>query len=128
MTTAVGLQSMDVLRNHGRSFYFASRLLGHVHRERAARLYAFCRHIDDLVDMAQQPEQARLSLAAIRRSIDTSVSHHHAVTDMLALCKEIPLAAAPVMLLLEGVESDLAMQQFQDEAELIQYIRPGVWL
>lgn len=38
------------LARHSRSFRFASRLLPRDHRQRIARVYAFCRFTDDLVD------------------------------------------------------------------------------
>lgn len=38
------------LAHHSRSFRFASRLLPRAHSQRIARVYAFCRFTDDLVD------------------------------------------------------------------------------
>ena len=43
----------DVLKKHGRSFYWASFFLAQKARTLAATLYAFCRWVDDAVDEAE---------------------------------------------------------------------------
>jgi len=121
MTATLHLPSIDILRTNGRSFYFASRLLRSKYRERAARLYAFCRYVDDVADKAPHPTQARETLWGIKQSVTQKNAHHPCVRDMLHLCKEISLADAPVLSLIDGVDSDLSMSQFKDEAQLIQY-------
>ena len=40
----------QVLARHGKSFYWASKFLGVELADRAARLYQFCRYVDDLAD------------------------------------------------------------------------------
>ena len=42
--------SKQVLARHGKSFYWASLFLGHKLADRAARLYEFCRFVDDIAD------------------------------------------------------------------------------
>ena len=42
--------SKQVLARHGKSFYWASLFLGHKMANRAARLYEFCRFVDDIAD------------------------------------------------------------------------------
>lgn len=42
----------EVTRHHARSFYFASHYLPRAQRHAAYAIYAFCRHIDDLIDEA----------------------------------------------------------------------------
>jgi len=120
MSSAV-VTAMDVLSSHGRSFYFASHLLGRVHRHRAARLYAFCRYVDDLVDEHTDALQARKQIEAIRRSLQTGVSRHSAVQNLLSLRQEVALPMVPLDWLLSGVQSDLNVARVQNEAELIQY-------
>jgi phytoene synthase len=121
MTATLHLPSIDVLRTNGRSFYFASRLLRSKYRERAARLYAFCRYVDDVADKAPHPMHARETLWTIKQSVIQKNAHHPCVRDMLHLCKDISLADEPVLSLIDGVDSDLNMSQFKDEALLIQY-------
>jgi 15-cis-phytoene synthase len=45
-------QAEQVCRHHARSFYFASFLLFGMRRKGAFALYAFCRRLDDMVDVA----------------------------------------------------------------------------
>lgn len=47
-----------VLAAKGRTFHWAKRLLGRLHGGRAARLYCFCRYLDDLADEGDSPGAA----------------------------------------------------------------------
>lgn len=120
MNTAQG-NAVHVLRSHGRSFYFASHLLGRVFRHRAARLYAFCRYVDDLADEHTDAAQARREIVAVQRALLLGVSPHSAVQNLLNLRQEIGLPAAPLEVLLSGVQCDLGVTRLQNEAELVQY-------
>jgi phytoene synthase len=113
--------AINVLRSHGRSFYFASYLLSNVFRHRAARLYAFCRYVDDVADENPDPQTALRQIDSIRQALYAGVAQHSAVQNMLNLRLEITLPMAPVDSLLDGVQSDLDMTQLKNEAELIQY-------
>jgi phytoene/squalene synthetase len=61
-THAPSAAAEATLARQGRSFHWARRLLGATHAARATRLYAFCRHLDDLVDEAASAEAARAAL------------------------------------------------------------------
>ena len=61
--------SQEVMRTHGRSFHFASHFLKDRHAERAARLYAFCRYLDDTVDLAESKSEAERTLDHIAREL-----------------------------------------------------------
>jgi len=45
-----------VTRHHAKSFYFASHVLPAQKRHDAYAVYAFCRHVDDQIDLA--PDEA----------------------------------------------------------------------
>jgi phytoene synthase len=114
-------QALAVLKSHGRSFYFASHLLAPVYRERAARLYAFCRYVDDVADEACDPVSASKELDCIKHALQSGHSDHPCVRDMIALMQELAMPQAPVLSLIEGIQSDLTLQQIQDEAHLLRY-------
>lgn len=118
-------QALNVLKKHGRSFYFASHLLGQEYRIRAARLYAFCRHADDLVDESNDLDTATRDIEALRKalrdSLGTMKPNHSTVENMLSLMDEIKIPHAPVLALIEGMQSDLGDRNIQNEAELLQY-------
>lgn len=111
----------DALRFYGKTFYFASRLLGRVHAERAATLYAFCRYVDDLADKASSPQEALVSLAAIGKALDTGRPEDEFTRGLLRLRASTGMPLAPVHALLHGVSSDLRPVRIADEDELIRY-------
>jgi len=114
-------QAMAVLKLHGRSFHFASRLLGRVYRARAARLYAFCRYVDDLADEAKDMQLAAQELEQLEKSLKIGRSDQPCVASMIALMQELSIPMAPVQSLIDGVRSDLSPRRINDEAELLCY-------
>jgi phytoene synthase len=128
MTTAAialgpdgALDARAVLRRHGRTFAFASHLLGAVHADRAATLYAFCRYVDDLADYAPDPDTARAALAAVSRALAKGRPDGPATAAMLALQAETQMPMAPALALVAGVASDLEPVRMPDEAALVRY-------
>ena len=110
-----------VLRRHGRTFFFASHLLGSRHAERAAVLYAFCRHVDDLADEASDPQSARRALARVSNSLLTGRAEDPWTLSMLSLQAGPALWIVPALALVAGVSSDLDTVRVADEAALAHY-------
>jgi phytoene synthase len=110
-----------VLARHGRSFHFASHLLGARHGERAARLYAFCRRVDDLADEATDAASARRALDALEAALHRGEGGPAWLAELRQLQAETGLANAPLMDLVEGVRSDLGEVAIADEDALIAY-------
>jgi phytoene synthase len=110
-----------VLAEKGRSFHWARHLLGKKHAARATRLYAFCRHLDDLADEAGSKERARASLDAARRDVSTGSSTDPVIRDGLTLMRECGIGEALVLELISGALSDLDEVRMRDEAELLRY-------
>jgi len=109
------------LARQGRSFHWARRLLGATHADRATRLYAFCRRLDDLVDEAASPEEARVALAAADRAIAIGRSDDPVLSDGLALMRECGIEPGIVRELIAGMASDAETVRMADEAELLRY-------
>jgi len=114
-------QAMAVLKSKGRSFHFASRLLAQTYRSRAARLYAFCRYVDDLADESRDPTVAARELDSLKVCLQSGHSEEPCVASMIALMQELSMPLAPVQSLISGVQSDLSPRRIADQAELIQY-------
>ena len=117
-------QSIQVLARHGKSFYWASYFLGPSLAFRAARLYAFCRFVDDIAD-GDLPNRQE-SLQEIRHSLVDSIASSQTpkipeLNDFLNLAREanIPLAAAHE--LIEGMLLDQKPVEFKTEIELLRY-------
>ena len=109
------------LTSKGRSFHWARRLLGSVHADRATRLYGICRHIDDLADEADAPDQAQQALTAFSQDLRCGVSNDPVVMDALALLQECQIDPEILQELVNGVSSDLSLVRIRDEDALIRY-------
>ncbi|HAZ80850.1 MAG TPA: phytoene synthase [Porticoccaceae bacterium] len=113
-------QSRQVLARHGKSFYWASFFLGSRLANNAARLYEFCRFVDDLAD-GDLPNRQE-SLEDIRQSLDTGEdSTIEELSKFLDLAKEcrIPLTAARE--LLDGMLLDQQPTEVKNEQQLLRY-------
>ena len=88
--------ALAVLKSHGRSFYFAGQLLSPVYRVRAARLYAFCRFVDDIADESSDPELAMHELDQIKNALQRGHSSQPCVMDMIALMQELNMPSEPI--------------------------------
>lgn len=58
----------DVLRAHSQSFGLAARLLGRADRGAVAALYAWCRRVDDAIDLAP-PDEQQSRLGRLQREL-----------------------------------------------------------
>ena len=109
------------LKRHGKSFHFAGKFLPQQSFERCARLYQFCRFLDDLSDESPDPDLAGRQLEQIESDLRQAKRHHPAVADFLDLASECDFDLAPAVELTRGVRGDLAGVAFGSEAELKQY-------
>ncbi len=110
-----------VLRKHGRTFHFASRLLGQRYRLRSARLYAFCRHVDDLADLSDDPVAARGDLGDLRSQLVDGRPHDAMASDFLALAEDTAMPIAPALALIDGALDDIDRHPVSSQAELVRY-------
>ncbi len=88
---------------------------------RSARLYRFCRHVDDIADSAEDHILAPERLDQISAMLTNNVASDPLVADFLALSRECQIDIEPALELVRGVRSDLELVRFADEAELLQY-------
>ena len=109
------------LAHRGRSFYWARFWLGATHAANATRLYAFCRHLDDLADEAPSAALGRQALDAIHAAIGARRAADAIVTDALALMHDCGIGHDVVLELIKGVRSDLEPVLMADETELLRY-------
>lgn len=114
------------LAHHGRSFRFASRLLPRAHSQRIARVYAFCRFTDDLVDEPEAAEATRGELldewiALARTSYNGEPT---GLTILDATMSEMRAAKVPfehAMELYRGMRMDLGSTTFETLNDLRVY-------
>ncbi|MCC5841164.1 MAG: squalene/phytoene synthase family protein [Opitutales bacterium] len=65
-----------ILARCGKSFHLAARFLDPEARAAAARLYAFCRQLDDLADDAPDPCKAAGQLEAVHTALARGETTH----------------------------------------------------
>ena len=118
---AAVLTATAVLAANGRSFYWASHILGRLHAQRAARLYRLCRHVDDIADECTCPSDANTALNDIIKSIRSKRSPDPIVQDGIQLFQECGIDADIFIELIAGVQSDLQPVNMPDMDALLTY-------
>ncbi len=111
----------DILKRNGKSFYFASMALDTVTAERAARLYAFCRYVDDIADESDDEIAARSQLLAIIGALQDGASSDEMVADFIDLARDTGMSIAPAIDLVRGVLEDLGEVRIDDVGHLHRY-------
>ena len=109
----------EILARCGRSFHLASRFLPAEARDRSARLYAFCRLLDDLADdglaTAGETDPAE-ELSVLARTLATSPLPVAGLYRSLGLRQE-----APAQALVRTLAEDTCHVQLRTETELLRY-------
>lgn len=113
--------ALDILRKNGRSFNFARTFLTEVQGQRAARLYAFCRYIDDLADETPDKSRAKAELEHVKAQLTHSLPPSVRIADFLRLAEETSLSLEVASALVDGVMSDLSVVAFETTPELVRY-------
>ena len=113
--------AVNVLAFHGKSFRFASRFLSKKHLNDCARLYRFCRFVDDLVDEESDILLAQNKLDQLKQNLELGYSQIPVVQDFIELAKYYQMQPSVVSELIKGIESDLTPAQINNEAELLRY-------
>ena len=117
----VSANAEETLASKGRSFHWARTFLGEPHASRATRLYAFCRHLDDLADEASSHDSAREKLLRVRSAVSSGITSDPILRDGLDLMHECRISPAIILELIEGLLSDLDSVRLPDEAALLRY-------
>lgn len=110
--------SEQELKEHGKSFHFASFFLSRVHFESAAKLYGICRRLDDLADKNDNPQKEQ-QLQEILSAIRTKNFSHQFANEAGQITPEIDLDVLAE--LIEGVAGDILDVRMRSETELLQY-------
>jgi phytoene synthase len=106
------------------NFYYALRFLPLVKREAVFAVYAFCRHLDDAVDEAQNPGEAERDIAMWREEVESLYLGRptHAVTRELAVAiQTFPIPKEYLHEVISGVEMDLHHRRYTTFEDLLHY-------
>ncbi len=115
------IDSEKVLKHHGKTFYFAQRFLGRKNGYGVARLYQFCRYIDDLADESPDKDVAEEKLHSVRLQLSANQADDPLLQDFLDLAAEWQINVKYALDLIDGVIMDLGKVDIQDQPELLQY-------
>jgi phytoene synthase len=109
------------MRQHGRTFYFASRCLPPERRRAVLATYAFCRVADDIVDEAETtgPEAVATALERWKEQIDRP--EHPVAVAFAATRERYSIPIRPVHDLLTGIQMDLTANRYGSWSELRTY-------
>lgn len=111
----------EILAKKGKTFHWAKRLLNPKHGERATRLYAFCRYLDDLADEAPSKEQARVQLMEVSRALQTGQTNDPVIADALQLMSDCRIEPRIPQELINGLLTDLDEVELKTVDELLRY-------
>lgn len=114
-------QANAALKKHGKSFNFARFFLDEETGSAAARLYYFCRQIDDIADELQPNIDPSITLNKAIEAISKKQYTNPLVGDFLLLCDEYQIQPAWGIQLIKGVLSDLSDVKLTTQDELITY-------
>jgi phytoene synthase len=120
-TPAATADSVQVLAKYGKSFRFAGRFLNREVLQDCARLYHFCRLLDDVVDETDDASKALIALQQVRLDLMQQTSSNPVVQDFINLSQQYGFAADTAQELLSGLGSDLTHVECSNELELKRY-------
>ena len=116
--------SMATLAKHGRTFYWASFLLGPKAAREAAELYYCCRQLDDIADEGStSTEERREKLNIIKHALESGEqpSHDALIKRCLNIAQRNSECRRALTHLIDGMLQDLGYVALSTEAELDQY-------
>jgi phytoene synthase len=121
MIIAAKSDAATTMKRNGKSFWFASLFLPRQVAADAARLYAFCRTMDDLADVAVT-EESKAVLSQVRGELRSGVASTPDVGDFLTLAKQysLPREAADY-LIATFIEDATTEMHIEDEDQLVRY-------
>jgi phytoene synthase len=109
------------MKRNGKSFWFASLFLPQPVAADAARLYAFCRTMDDLADVAVT-EESRVVLSEVRRDLKKGVTSIPEVQDFFALVNQYKLPCEAAEYLIATFIQDATTElHIENEDQLVRY-------
>ena len=111
----------DLFRENSRSFSLAARFFCPEDQSAVARLYRFCRYLDDLADDTATGDPLRLEQAKERLLTPDESPADTIEADFNALAVERSIPIEPALDLIDALRADCGERTIQDETELIRF-------
>ena len=115
---------LEILRQNGKSFYWAGKLLPKKYFVRCAELYSFCRLLDDIADTNTKDEnfiKLNFILDLIEKNDYQKLEENNIYVP--SYLKNCELAKSKIIDLIHGLIFDQKLVRIKSEKELIDYIR-----
>ncbi|MGI8644511.1 MAG: phytoene/squalene synthase family protein [Thermomicrobiales bacterium] len=111
----------DVVRTHGRTFYFGSQLLTPARRRAIHAAYAYCRIADDIVDRAPTSGFVSAERALDAWEMELDAPRHPVAIAFAAARRQYGIPMTPVHDMVAGLRMDLAPRTYASWDELRLY-------
>ena len=109
------MKSEEVMRHHGKTFFWATTFLPTKEAEDIHILYAFCRFVDDLVDLKG------LSCQKIIEDLENQQSKIVPVENFLSMALRRKMSLEPAKILVNTLETDRSGQRIESSRTLLRY-------
>lgn len=110
-----------IFRANSRSFSLAASFFRPSDQKAVARLYRFCRYLDDLADDTLDGDIVALDLATARLTRNVDVPADSVEADFIALSDERSIPMEPALILLKALRDDCGSRSIQTSEELVQF-------
>ena len=110
-----------LFRRNSRSFSLAARLFRPDDQLAVARLYRFCRYLDDLADDTARGEPERLDRVRVQLTSPETAPADSIAADFNALAVERSIPVEPALELIDALRADCGTRVIINEAELIRF-------
>lgn len=117
--------SRELAKEHGRTYFLATRFLPPERRSAVHALYGFARTADDIVDdpsPAATPESKAAKLQAFSDSMADPVDAHPTVRAALHTAERFQLDPALFTAFLDSMRMDLTVTEYATHADLDRYV------
>jgi len=110
-----------LFRKNSRSFSLAARFFDAGDQLAVARMYRFCRYLDDLADDTQAGDYHALDQARRRLLGESAPPASSIEADFLALAAERSIPIEPALDLIAALHEDCGARSIQNEGELLRF-------
>lgn len=112
-------------RRSGSNFYYAFLTLPRARRQALYAVYAFCRTVDDIADLGDDPAAQRAQLAAWRREVarcfDGGPPDEPIARELAAAVRAYPIPRPALEAIIDGCEMDLDRRTYETAEDLYPY-------
>ena len=109
------MESEKIMRDHGKTFFWATTFIPKEEAEDIYTLYAFCRFVDDLVDIK------KLSCKKIIEDLENEESEILPLQRFLSMTSRRKMSLEPAKILVNTLENDRSGQRIESWRSLLHY-------